>query len=66
MYNSSYYYSRDKRIAYVISKDDNGYNVVLRNFLYECEECVFVGCASEEEALEIIKENLEIYNNGES
>lgn len=63
MYNSSYYYSDDKRIAYVVIEDENGFNVLLKNFLYEYEESVFVGCKSEEEALEIIKENLEIYNN---
>lgn len=65
MYNSSYYYSDDKRIAYIINKDNNGYNVLLKNFLYEYEESVFVGCKSEEDAIEIIRENLYIYNKGE-
>lgn len=64
MYNSNYYYSEDKRIAYVINNDDNEFNIVIKNFMYSFEESVFLGCKSEEEALKIIRDNLERYNNG--
>lgn len=63
MYNTAYYYSEDKTIAYTIEKDDDLYNVLVKDIQYGYEENIAEGLESEEIAIKIIEDRLKEYSN---
>lgn len=63
LYNPNFYYSQDKKISYVIVKDNNLFNVVEINLELETEEQITFDCNSKEKALQIIQDKLKEYEH---
>lgn len=61
MYNPSFYYSEDKKIAYSIIEEDDIYNVYEKNIAMDYEIRLERQCENKEDALKAVEENLKIY-----
>ena len=58
LYNPNFYYSQDKKMAYVIVKENELFNVVEINLELEIEEQITFDCDSEELAIQVINNKL--------
>lgn len=62
MYNTLYYYTNDKRVCFYIEKEYDLYSVVRKNIDLNDVYVYKTKYKSKEEALELVKEELEEYN----
>ncbi len=61
LYNPNFYYSKDKKMAYAIVKENDLFNVIEINLELETEEQITFECNSKELALQIINDKLMDY-----